>query len=145
MFWNYLIVAIGFGLAGCVTKQPTTADNRVNEIASTSAKNTIAKGVLLSKKMDDRYSENANHPCAKLPCIGEVQITEVIQPGMDYHGQFSVGDTITAFFTYTLGNSSEFFPAKQPAPNSVELQSVIQITIAIKPNNTITVIDHKAA
>ena len=122
-----------------------SSDAHVNDLTpnQTSHRSTVAKGILLSKSMDKQYAERDGHPCAELPCIGQVYITEVTQKGMDYHGQIHNGDTVNAHFIYTLGNSASYFPAKKPAPNAIDLQSVIEITIRFEPDGSITVADHK--
>ena len=143
MFRNSFIVVIVITLMSCSTSKPSEASTSDSVPVQAQQRSTIAKGVLLSKTMDEQYADVDGHPCGELPCIGSVRITEIIQKGMSYHGQFHVGDTIEAHFTYTLGNSATHFPAKVPAPNSIEIQSVIEIAVRFEPDGSITVADHK--
>jgi len=127
----------------CSSSKPSEANTSVPVSNPAQQRSTVAKGVLLAKTMDEQYADVDGHPCGEFPCIGTVRITEIIQKGISYHGQFHVGDTLEAHFTYTLGNSASYFPAKIPAPNSIEIQSVIEIAIRFEPDGSITVADHK--
>ena len=48
--------------------------------------------------------------CKKHPCYASLEITRIVQNGQNYHGQFSEGDTIEAYFNFTLDNTSKLFP-----------------------------------
>jgi len=123
---------------GC--KPPVeTSVKEIPEESSSIQRNTVLTGILLTKSNDQRFSGDNSHPCGKLPCIGTLKINAIEQKGMDYHGQFHIGDTITAFFTYTLGNSGMYFPKKVPPPNDVPLNSVIKCEVKTQPEGNFIV------
>ena len=135
----FLIILISFS---CKPSTEVSAKEKDNP-TQFSKKNTIIKGVLINKSLDERYAENNTHPCGKLPCIGTIKVNNISQKGMDYHGQFNSGDTIVAFFKYTLGNSAKYFPKKLPVPNDVPINSVIKCELSVQPNGSLVVEQHE--
>lgn len=53
---------------------------------------------------------NASEICQKHPCYASLEITRIVENGQNFHGQFSKGDTIEAFFNFTLDNTAKLFP-----------------------------------
>ena len=139
----YLILVVSLTFISCKSKPVSNEPQRSVEVQSYPSKSTVIHALLISKEMDENFEDDKTHPCGKLPCVGNIVIQSIEQRGMNFNSQSSIGDTIKAHFTYTLGNSSKFFPQKNPKPNEVPLFSVLECTIASKPDGSFIVQDHK--
>ncbi len=140
---NYLHLVLLLTLLGCKVNPISTKSEPQADSLNYGPNATVIQGLLVSKEMDKAYANNDSHPCGEFPCLGNIVIQSIIQRGMNFHGQFAVGDTIFARFTYTLGNSGKYFPQKNPAPNDIQLGSVIECIVTSKPEDSFIVKDHK--
>jgi hypothetical protein len=140
---NYLLLVLLLTLLGCKVN-PISTESAEQAISLKYGPNaTVIQGLLVSKEMDKAYSNDDSHPCGEFPCLGNIVIQSIVQRGMNFHGQFTVGDTMFAQFTYTLGSSGKYFPQKNPAPNDIPLGSVIECIVTSKPEGSFIVQDHK--
>ena len=68
--------------------------------------------------------------------MGSVYIRKILQKGQNYHGQFSQGDTLSIYFTYTLRDTEKLFPELNKALPGIKVNGIFEAELFEKPDET---------
>ena len=100
------IFILGFVLSSCHQKNANQLFFDQADISKSTLNSVIEAKVI--KPLKDKAHQTGI--CQKHVCYASIEIIQIIQNGQNYHGQFVKGDTIEAFFNFTLGNTQKLFP-----------------------------------
>lgn len=73
---------------------------------------------------------SGNEPCAKVPCVAEVRVDEILGYGSAFGTPLAAGKNIRIKFTYTTGPTQELFPAMLPPLPGLKVGTKFQADIS---------------
>ncbi len=134
-----LLAVVAMTVFSCRSSEKTTSDKEVSDMQKPPDPGPgIPPGhcriVATVVAVDSVLSTDATDPCSETPCTATVKVEEIVGYGSGFTAALGKGSEVRVHFRYTLGPSSEVFPARSPGLPGLHKGSKFQADIKTGPS-----------